>query len=227
MPLFFFFLQWTAVAGQGGINDRAWHSCLQRTWSVSAKGWLADYSTDRYQVALRTTKQSQERTCNPFKNSIKRECSFLLETPCFHAANQLLHMFFKIAPFFLLSPPILFPSSSLSSSTSSTSTSTPPSNQTTFHTTLKTNKHYCSCGRRREKKNLLMMLFDLLLVVYSSLFMMMTIQSHWYKSKMKIKMKKLFDTNTLRSACFLATAISSALAGSLANCLRRPDSTYT
>lgn len=72
-----------------------------------------------------------------------------------------------------------------------------------------------------------MMLFDLLLVVYSSLFMMMTIQSHWYKSKMKIKMKKLFDTNTLRSACFLATAISSALAGSLANCLRRPDSTYT
>lgn len=185
------------------------------------------------QIALRTTKQSQERTCNPFKNSIKRECSFLLETLCFHAASQLRHMFIQIAPLFLLSPPILFPSSSLSSSTSSTSTSiststsTPPSNQTTFHTTLKTNKHYCSCGRRREKKNLLMMLFDLLLVVYSSLFMMMTIQSHWYKSKMKIKMKKLFDTNTLRSACFLATAISSALAGNLANCLRRPDSTYT
>lgn len=178
------------------------------------------------QIALRTTKQPQERTCNPFKNSIKRECSFLLEPLFSLAASQLRHMFIQIAPLFLLSPPILFPSSSLSSSTSSTSTSTPPSNQTTFHTTLKTNRHYCSCGRRREKKNLLIMLFDLLLVVYFSLFMMMTIQSHWYKSR-KIKMKKLFDTNTLRSACFLATAISSALAGNLANCLRRPDSTYT
>lgn len=102
----------------------------------------------------------------------------------------------------------------------------PPTKQPSTQPSKLTNTIAAAVEGER-KKNLLMMLFDLLLVVYSSLFMMMTIQSHWYKSKMKIKKKKLFDTDTLRSACFLATAISSALAGSLANCLRRPDSTYT